>query len=139
MELGKRLTQRYNDAIAANKTLKDMLTFIEKEGNNLDPFILQGLKDSVIQRFEITYDSIFKYLQTLFYKRGIDVGSPRDAFQQCLSQKITNEQETDILFDMVTDRNLTSHLYNQEMADKVYNRVDKYNKIIQVILKRVAV
>lgn len=140
MENPERLMQRYTDATQALATLKEMIMCIEKEGGSLDPIILQGLYDSIIQRFEITYDATWKFLKAFFQSRGIIAQSPREAFQQCLNSKLVKQKEADALFDMVLDRNLTTHLYNQKMAGRVRGRIVAiYFPIISQLLERISI
>lgn len=134
MEKEERLMQIYDDAIKAFHSLNEVLTFLKKDAKDLDPFILQGLYDSVIQRFEITYDTVWKYLKAFFLKKGIEVTFPREAFQQCGATRIVTREEANKLSDMVTDRNLTTHLYSQATADKIRERIILYAPLIKKLL-----
>lgn len=82
--------------------------------------------DGVIQRFEFTYELAWKLMKAYLEYEGIaDVNSPRAAFKEAFKAELIFEG--DIWIDMIGDRNLAAHTYNEEMAKEIYGRIkEKY-------------
>jgi nucleotidyltransferase substrate binding protein (TIGR01987 family) len=69
------------------------------------------------------------------YDYGIDVQSPKTVLQQAyVNQLILDEK---MWLDMLKDRNLTSHTYNQELALEIYHRIQKYGPFLEQEFVRV--
>lgn len=85
--------------------------------------------DASIQRFEFCIELFWKSLQEkLLADHGISVESPKKTFAQAyINEMITNEE---LWIAMIDDRNLTVHTYNQEFADQMYHRIQKYTPFL---------
>lgn len=137
MEKKERLIQRYEDAKRACASLKESLEFTAHEEQLfLDPRFKKILRDSIIQRFEFTYDITWKYLKDYLENRGIVIQSPRSVFQECQSQGIVTKEEVEQLFDMIDARNLTTHLYSEAMAIKISERISDYYRMLNKLLTK---
>ena len=92
-------------------------------------------KDGVIQRFEFTYEMLWKALKIYLEEQGVaaatplQVGTPRGAFKEAFRLGFIEGEE--ILLDMIEDRNKTSHIYNKETSEKIFERI-KSNYITAV-------
>jgi nucleotidyltransferase substrate binding protein (TIGR01987 family) len=76
----------------------------------------------VIERFEFTYELSWKLLKVYLSYSGIaDVRTPREAFKEAFSVGLLNEG--DVWIDMLEDRNLTSHTYDEAEARAIYRKV----------------
>lgn len=76
------------------------------------------VRDASIQRFEYTFEIAWKLIKKVAKIDGIEVTSPRQALRAAYQMKIIND--IDIWFEMLEDRNMTSHTYDQYIANKVY-------------------
>lgn len=105
---------KYKQALAR---LEEALT--EKEPD-------QFVYDATIKRFEFTYELAWKLLKAVIeYKGGKEVLFPRDVFKESFADGMLKNGE--VWLEMLKDRNLSSHTYNQEMAKDVFQRIkDKY-------------
>ena len=82
------------------------------------------IRDSVIQRFEFSFELAWKTLQLYLEHQGLDAGSPREMLKRAFAQGILkNEQEADAWFKMLEDRNLTTHTYKEDLAQEIYHRI----------------
>lgn len=82
------------------------------------------IRDSVIQRFEFTFELTWKTLQLYLEYQGLDAGSPRQTLKGTFAQGILkNEEEADAWLKMLEDRNLTTHTYKEELAQEIYDRI----------------
>jgi nucleotidyltransferase substrate binding protein (TIGR01987 family) len=95
------------------------------------------VRDATIQRFEYTFEAVWKTLKLyLKEQEGIVAGSPKECFRQALAVGLVNKEECETGLAMVNDHNLTSHTYMEAVAKLIYSRVGGYSKLIQALLKR---
>ena len=97
--------------IDAHKRLEEG---IEQAKDELD-------KDGVIQRFEFTFELLWKALKIYLEHQGIIVKTPRDSFVEAFKIGLFNDEK--IFLDMMEDRNSTSHIYDKETSKKIFNRI----------------
>lgn len=82
----------------------------------------QFVYDAIIKRFEFTYELAWELLKALIeYKGGEDVRFPRDVFKEAYAKGLLKNGE--IWLDMLNDRNLSSHTYNQEKVMEIFMRI----------------
>lgn len=88
-------------------------------------------RDSVIQRFEFSFDLFWKCLKDYLEKQyGISVASPRGVFRQVFEQELVDEKEYELLESMIAERNDTSHRYDQAMAEEIVQHVQAYHLLM---------
>lgn len=95
------------------------------------------LKDGVIQRFEFTYELCWKIIKYFLEKEGIqEAKSPKSTFREAFVYGLIEDGE--LWIDMLNDRNLTSQVYDEEIAINIYDKIIKLYfseiKTIYVIL-----
>lgn len=82
------------------------------------------LRDAVIQRFEFTFELIWKALQLYLEHRGLECGSPRATLKKAFAEGlIQTPEEADVWLQMLDDRNLTSHAYDEALAQRIYQNI----------------
>ena len=80
------------------------------------------VRDGVIQRFELTYELAWKTTKEYLELIGIvDRNSPKAVIKEAYAQKLIVDEETWLL--MLDDRNMTSHVYKEEMAEEITERI----------------
>jgi nucleotidyltransferase substrate binding protein (TIGR01987 family) len=79
------------------------------------------IRDSVIQRFEFCWELSWKVLRLRLAILGVEVLSPRDAFQEALAKGLI--QDGNAWSKAQKMRNLTSHTYDEALAATVYRFV----------------
>lgn len=84
-------------------------------------------RDGVIQRFEFTFELLWKALKIYLENQGIIVKTPRDSFAEAFRINIISDEK--IFLDMLEDRNNTSHIYDEETAKKIFNRIRENYKL----------
>jgi nucleotidyltransferase substrate binding protein (TIGR01987 family) len=119
--LKEKLMERLTNYRKAIGRLKEAL-----ERDESDELVLDG----VIQRFEFTYELSWKLLKAYLAYNGIaDVRSPREAFQEGFAAGVIDEG--DLWIEMLDDRNVTSHTYNETEAKEIFEKVKhKYFNIL---------
>ena len=93
-------------------------------------------RDGTIQRFEYCFELCWKCLKLNFeykgYKETKSLLSPRNVLKIAFREDYFDNE--DILLDMLEARNLTSHTYNERLADKVFAEFTKYLNAFEQIL-----
>lgn len=81
------------------------------------------IRDSVIQRFEFTYELTHKTLQELMKYEGVtlDNSFPRTIFKKAYANHLIEDEKAWI--KLLEDRNATSHIYNEKLADEIAGRI----------------
>lgn len=78
-------------------------------------------KDGVIQRFEFTFELLWKLLKIFLFEEGIDCRSPKECLRNAFKIGwISNEQ---LFLDMLTDRNKSTHTYSKEESEEIFERI----------------
>lgn len=80
------------------------------------------VRDGVIQRFEFTYELAWKTTKAYLEDIGIvDKLSPKSVIKEAYAQKLIVNEQNWLL--MLHDRNMTSHVYKEEMAQEIAERI----------------
>jgi nucleotidyltransferase substrate binding protein (TIGR01987 family) len=82
------------------------------------------VRDSAIKRFEFCFDLAWKTIKAYAKLQGLECNSPREAIKTAFQLKLIDYNEK--WFDLLDDRNCTVHLYKEDYADKVYERLSGY-------------
>ena len=96
------------------KALKRLQEAVDVAKDDLD-------RDGVIQRFEFTTELLWKTLKAILFYYGIECHSPRHCIKEAFKANLISDDE--IILDMLEDRNLSSHIYNEEESKKIFNRI----------------
>ncbi len=118
IEKDNRWVQRFSNY---SKALDQLREFIIKsdELNKLE-------KQGMIKAFEYTYELAWNSIKDFYeYQGEVDLQGSRDTFQLAFQRGLIGDGED--WMQMLKDRNLTSHVYNEEIADDIAeNIVNKY-------------
>ncbi|SFL78407.1 HI0074 family nucleotidyltransferase substrate-binding subunit [Salibacterium qingdaonense] len=89
-------------------------------------------RDAAIQRFEYSFEACWKTAEQYLYDiEGLDIGSPKGVIRCCRDVKLFNDKETVTALNMVNDRNLTTHTYNESVAEKIYADIETYYHLLK--------
>ena len=92
-------------------------------------------RDSAIQRFEMSFDLAWKTLKIyLFDKKGVTVKTPKDTFKEAFNADFIKSDNT-MWLDMTDDRNLMSHVYDEDEAQRVFEKIPKYLVLFKELLE----
>jgi nucleotidyltransferase substrate binding protein (TIGR01987 family) len=80
-------------------------------------------KAGLIQAFEFTFELFWKIFQKLAPDSGLEAASPREALLAGAKLHLIVDDERDAWSRMLTDRNLSSHTYNAQLADEIVERL----------------
>jgi nucleotidyltransferase substrate binding protein (TIGR01987 family) len=121
------------------KALHTLEKVLDKFGSAIDFEEREIYRDSTIKRFEYCYDLLWKCLKdTLEYDHGIIVTSPRTVFYEIERLELVTKAELDRLLDMIDDRNLTSHTYNEKAAGEVFMAITGHYELMQKLATKIS-
>jgi len=63
--------------------------------------------------------------------------SPKACFREAKKVEILTEEEVMAALEMIDDRNLVSHMYHQEVANRIFGRLQEYSKLMAKILEKI--
>lgn len=94
------------------------------------------IRDAAIQRFEYTFEALWKAAQSyLQVREGLESGSPKSVIRNCLQVAVLTDAQARLALAMVDDRNLTVHTYNEELARQIFSRLGDYAGLMQEWLR----
>ncbi len=102
----------------------------------------RAVRDSMIQRFEYCCDLFWKYLKDYLEtveKIELPIKSPRSIFRALCQARLISEQETNNAIAMAESRNMTSHIYKEEVAALISSNVAKYHDLMTTIIQRIKI
>jgi len=116
-----RLTERIQ------QTRESLVTF--REVLAMDPSVI--IRDAAIKRFEYTMEMTWKTAQLYLRTHdGLDLASPKAVTRACFQTELLDEKETSLAILMLDDRNLTTHTYNEKLAESIYKKLNGYCKLL---------
>jgi nucleotidyltransferase substrate binding protein (TIGR01987 family) len=77
------------------------------------------VRDSAIQRFEISFELCWKFLKAYLEEQHNACTSPRTCFRSAFRHRVIDNDP--FWIDLTVLRNYTVHTYNEELADYVYS------------------
>lgn len=122
----ERLTERLAMARRALSTLQEV-TRLEH------PSRIE--RDAAIQRFEYTCEAVWKAAQRYLQEvEGVSVGSPKGSLRASRDVGLLTDEQTVIGLEMIDDRNLTVHTYNEAVAEEIFSGLPSYADLLDAWL-----
>ncbi len=94
-------------------------------------------RDALIQRFEFTFEMIWKLLKAYMEDQGIqDINAPKSVLKEAYAQNLIDDEK--VWISMLKDRNLTSHIYSEAVAvkisrDIIVNYIPLFEKLLNML------
>lgn len=80
------------------------------------------VRDGAIQRFEFSVELAWKTTREYLLDQGFaDLNSPKTVMREAYSYKIIHNEH--VWIQILNDRNLTSHVYDEKTADEIFARI----------------
>lgn len=97
------------------------------------------IRDATIQRFEFTFEIIWKTLKLYLEHQGHECGGPRPTIKKAFAEGlIAAPEEADRWLAMLDDRNLTSHTYDEALAIRIYRHiVQDYAALLEAMARQI--
>ncbi len=94
------------------------------------------MRDAAIQRFEYTFELGWKTAKVFLRKKyGLNIFSPKETFREMHRSRLITEAEAELLLQMVDDRNLTTHSYDEDFMKKLAKRLPDYYEVMMRVHK----
>lgn len=115
-----RWIQRFENYRKALFRLKQAVNIVsEKIGEDEETDDL--LKEGLIQRFEYTHELVWKVMKDYAEYQGYtEIRGSRDAFRKAFEIGLISDKRW---MESIEDRNLTSHNYDDETAEEIYESI----------------
>jgi nucleotidyltransferase substrate binding protein (TIGR01987 family) len=122
-----RWEQRFSNYIKALRKLTEAIDYVKKnfigdDTKKSKPILTEIIKEGLVQRFEYTHELAWNVMKDYAeYQGNSSVGGSRDATREAFQLKLIDNGE--VWMDMIKSRNQTSHTYNNEIADEIYEKI----------------
>ena len=128
--LMSKFKDKYAHFVDAVNRLKEALQDYENHP-------LSTIRDGVIQRFEFCTELAWKTTREYLIEQGYtEINSPKSVMKQAYADHLI-EDETSWL-ELLNDRNITSHLYDEESAQEIFENIkDKYVSLFERLRLRI--
>jgi nucleotidyltransferase substrate binding protein (TIGR01987 family) len=95
-------------------------------------------RDAAIQRFEYSFEACWKAAQRyLLIVEGVQTGSPKGCVRACREVGLLSDEEAVLGLEMVDDRNLTVHTYDEALAERIYRNLPRYAELLAHWIDRI--
>lgn len=94
------------------------------------------IRDSALLRFQLCFELAWKAIKVHARGEGLECFSPKSCFQTAFQIGLVDYNEDWI--NMVEDRNLIVHLYEEEMADKIYDHLSDYLTLFEKLYSKLS-
>ena len=128
-----RWKQRFDNYTKAYQELSEAIVLVHSR--NLSKLEKQGL----IQGFEYTHELAWKVLKDYLEEQGhVGLMGSKDTTREAFKRGLI--QNGEVWMEMIESRNLTSHTYNQNLADKEFESiVNKFYPEFELLYKKFSV
>lgn len=117
-----RWEQRFSSYQKAFKKFSEAVLILKDIEEDSDEIVAEILKEGLIQRFEYTHQLAWNVMKDFIYYQGnADIKGSRDATREAF--KIGLIENGDIWMGMISNRNKTSHTYDDETAAEIYETI----------------
>ena len=113
--LMSKMQEKYSKFISATDRLCAAI-------EDYDKYQLDTIRDGVIQRFEFCTELAWKTLREYLIEQGYtEVNSPKSVMKTAFADGILNDEQG--WLDILESRNLTSHVYDEATAEKIFSNI----------------
>lgn len=97
------------------------------------------IRDATIQRFDFTFEVVWKTLKLYLERQGYECGGPRPTLKKAFAENlIPTPEEADLWLAMLEDRNLTSHAYDEALANRICEHIVRdYAALLDGMARRI--
>lgn len=123
--------------------MKEELSFSIQRLTNALNSLAEGCKvaqseleqDGVIQRFEFTFELLWKTLKIYLEEQGIICKSPKEALKGAFRIGLFSDERA--FTSMLEDRNPVSHNYNKKVSERIFQSIrESYHTKMEEVLQK---
>ena len=93
--------------------------------------------DATTQRFKVTIELFWKLLKAILESKGVEAQYPKDVLSEAYKGHLINDEFA--WLSILKDRNLTSHTYDEKLADEIYVRIQSYVALFRSTLDKLKI
>lgn len=113
-----KLEEKLQKLSEACKRLKEAV-------NEYEQYPMSSIRDGAIQRFEFCTELAWKSTREYLCEQGFtDINSPKQVMKTAFSSGLIDNG--DVWIDILNSRNLTSHVYDEATADKIFDNIKNF-------------
>jgi nucleotidyltransferase substrate binding protein (TIGR01987 family) len=133
------LSEKYSSKIAElQKALKGFSDAMKIDLFSFTEVISDIVKNGQIQKFQYCSELLWKTVKVFMYeKHGMMVPSPKNIYRELFKNSYIDEQEFEKLIKIVDDRNLLSHIYNENYFEEVYKRLPEHLELMKIVAEKI--
>lgn len=116
--------------------MKELFASFEKSLQRLKEVLEEETtinRDAAIKRFEFTVELAWKCLQKFLREEGTVCRSPKECLKEAFKFGLVEDDPG--WMEILEDRNLTIHLYDEKTVDEIYQRLPRYLTILEGLKK----
>jgi nucleotidyltransferase substrate binding protein (TIGR01987 family) len=100
--------------------------------------IIDLVRNGQIQKFEYCTEMLWKTSKAfLEEKHGANPKSPKNAFRDLFENNYIDETTCEKLLLMVDDRNLLSHIYNENYFEEVHKHLPEHLELMKLVVEKI--
>lgn len=88
-------------------------------------------RDAAIQRFEYSFETVWKAAQQVLSNEGFQANSPRMSARYSREAGLLDDESAEAALRMLSDRNLTSHTYQESLAEEIFERLATHARLLK--------
>jgi nucleotidyltransferase substrate binding protein (TIGR01987 family) len=100
--------------------------------------VYQAARDSIIQRFEFSIELFWKYMR-VFMETGkqikLETIASCDIVRSACQYRFISEDDAQHCIDMIRSRNLTSHIYKEDIAEQLVRDIPSHYELMKKLLE----
>ncbi len=118
----------------AQQSLSNLSRALERLEEALsEPATNSLVVDGTIQRFEFVIKLFWKTFKRFLAYEGVEAKTPRESLRQAYRVEWISDEAA--WLEMLHDRNRTSHVYDEEMAEAIYARIRRNFPVLKRALR----
>lgn len=121
------MTKKESQLEDLQKAAKRLQEALEREKDDI-------VRDAVIQRFEFTFELTWKTLVTILRENAMEFKGVKTVLRDAARLGLIEDIEA--WFSYLEARNLTTHTYDLEVAEKVYQKAKEFSTALQTLLPK---
>lgn len=94
-------------------------------------------RDACIKRFEYSVETTWKAAQRYLALEGTELASPKPVVRACFQAGLLTESETEAALQVIDDRNLAAHTYDEKLAAALVARLPAHATLLREWLREI--
>jgi nucleotidyltransferase substrate binding protein (TIGR01987 family) len=91
-------------------------------------------RDATIKRFEFCFELAWKLMQAILQANGVEAYGPKGAIREAAKLGLIDNPE--IWLEFLQARNLTTHTYGENLAEKIYKKTVSFDDVVKSFLAK---